>query len=129
MNKIDGNNLSAAGAMFNFDRTPYLRDIVDCLGVNSARKIVVMKSASIGFSESTVKYKVYNRVPRKQKKRWKKQKAAHDNLIEKVIKREYKKIENTPPEKLNRVMRFTLPVPVKRIKAEDFPNGFNFGDI
>jgi len=54
-NRIMSSNTTPFPGKFSYDRTPYLREPVDCLSLDSdARVIAVMKGAQIGFSTGVI---------------------------------------------------------------------------
>lgn len=54
-NRVMGSSTTSFPGRFSYDRTPYLREPIDCLSVDSdARVIAVMKGAQIGFSTGVI---------------------------------------------------------------------------
>lgn len=54
-NRVMGTSTTAFPGRFSYSRTPYLREPVDCLSLESeARVIAVMKGAQIGFSTGVI---------------------------------------------------------------------------
>jgi phage terminase large subunit GpA-like protein len=51
-NRILGSDISSLQGPFNYNYTPYLREVVDTLSpYHPARVVAVMKGAQIGYSE------------------------------------------------------------------------------
>ena len=54
-NRIMGTSTTAFPGRFSYERTPYLREIVDCLSLDSeTRVIAIMKGVQIGLSTGLV---------------------------------------------------------------------------